>query len=254
MNTFTPQPEMKILAVIPARFGSTRMPGKPIMEILGKPMIQWVFENVNRVQEFAHVVIATDDHRIRRVCESFGAPVIMTSSTASCLIDRLHEVSELMDADYYISVNGDEPILESAIMPKILPDFVDRNMPIVRGLVRDFTDPVEVFDSGNIKIVVGAGGYSIYASRSPVPYPQKSTQYRFKKYVGVECFNKLALDFYVGNEPTPIEVIEDIGSIRFLEHGIRIHYTQVESESLSVDTPKDLNKIINVMKERGVSP
>ena len=244
---------MKVLAVIPARYGSTRMPGKPLMDILGKPMIQWVFENVSRVRGFDQVVVATDDERIQGVCEGFGASVIMTSSTASCLIDRLQEVSEQLDADYYVSVNGDEPILESEIMPRILPDFVDRDRPVVRGLVRDFTDPVEVFDSGNIKIVVGLGGYSLYSSRSPVPYPQKSTQYRFKKYVGVECFNKAALDFYVQNEPTPIEIIEDIGSIRFLEHGIRIHYTQVQSESLSVDTPKDLDKIIRIMNERGYS-
>ena len=244
---------MKALAVIPARYGSTRMPGKPIMDILGKPMIQWVFENVSRVREFDQVVVATDDQRIRGVCEGFGASVIMTASTASCLIDRLHEVSEQLDADYYVSVNGDEPILESDIMPRILPDFVERDQPVVRGLVRDFTDPVEVFDSGNIKIVVGAGGYSLYSSRSPVPYPQKSTQFRFKKYVGVECFNKAALDFYVENEATPIEIIEDIGSIRFLEHGIRIHYTQVQSESLSVDTPKDLDKIVRIMNERGYS-
>ena len=152
---------MKVLAVIPARYGSTRMPGKPIMDILGKPMIQWVFENVSRVREFDQVVVATDDERIRGVCEGFGASVIMTSATASCLIDRLHEVSEQLDADYYVSVNGDEPILESDIMPRILPDFVERDRPVVRGLVRDFTDPVEVFDSGNIKIVVGAGGYSL---------------------------------------------------------------------------------------------
>lgn len=241
---------MKIIVVIPSRYGSTRMPGKPLIDICGKPMIWWVYQNVMKVKEFDEVYVATDDERIRDVCVNFGAKVIMTSDNCSCLIDRLHEVSEIVKGDYYISVNGDEPILESEVMPKIIPDFSNNDEPIVRGLVRVFTDPVEVIDPGNIKIVVGENGYSLYASRSPIPYPQKSAQFTYKKYVGVECFNKAALDFYVTHEQTSIEKIEDIGSIRFLEHGIRIHYTLVESSSLSVDTTRDLEKIKKIVTDR----
>ncbi|MBQ3427208.1 MAG: 3-deoxy-manno-octulosonate cytidylyltransferase [Clostridia bacterium] len=240
---------MKVVAVIPARYGSTRMPGKPIMDICGHPMIWWVYQNVKKVKEFDEIYIATDDERIKTVCESFGASVIMTSDDCSCLIDRVYQVSNTVEADYYVTINGDEPILESEIMPKIIPDFVEIDKPVVRGLVREFTDPVEVIDSGNIKIVVGKDGYSLYSSRSPVPYPHKTTQFKYKKYVGVELFNKKALEFYVSTEQTEIERIEDIGSIRFLEHGIRIHYDLVKSNSLSVDTPKDLEKIIKVLSE-----
>ena len=132
-------------------------------------------------------------------------------------------------------------------MPKILPDFVETEKPIIRGLVKEFKNPVEVIDSGNIKIVVGKDGYSLYSSRSPIPYPHKTTQFTYKKYVGVELFNKAALEFYVSTQPTEIEKIEDIGSIRFLEHGYRIHYDVVESDSLSVDTPKDLETIKRVL-------
>lgn len=238
---------MKAICVIPARYASTRMPGKPIMDICGHPMIWWVYQNVMKAKGFADVYVATDDDRIKSVCEGFGAKVIMTSNNCSCLIDRLYEVSQIVDADYYVSVNGDEPILEPEVMGKILPDFVETEKPIIRGLCKCFTDPVEVFDSGNIKIVVGKGGYSLYSSRSPIPYPHKSTQYSFKKYVGVELFNKAALDFYVHSEQTEIEKIEDIGSIRFLENGFRIHYDIVESKSLSVDTPKDLEYITKML-------
>lgn len=243
---------MKAIAVIPARYASTRMPGKPIMDLCGHPMIWWVYQNVIKAKGFADVYVATDDVRIKDVCEGFGAKVIMTSDNCSCLIDRLYEVSQVVDADYYVSINGDEPILEPEVMGKILPDFVETEKPIIRGLCKNFIDPVEVFDSGNIKIVVGKGGYSLYTSRSPIPYPHKSTQYKFKKYVGVELFNKPALDFYVHSEQTEIEKIEDIGSIRFLENGFRIHYDLVESKSLSVDTPKDLEYITKVLESKKI--
>lgn len=241
---------MKVIAVIPARYQSTRMPGKPLMDICGHPMLWWVYQNVKTVKEFDELYIATDDERIRAAAESWGARVIMTTSDCSCLIDRLYQVSQVVEGDYYVSVNGDEPILEPEVMPRILPDFVDNEKPVVRGLVRDFTSPTEVIDPGNIKIVVGHGGYSLYTSRSPIPYPHTTTQFRYKKYVGVECFNRKALEFYVSTPQTEIERIEDIGSIRFLEHGYRIHYTQVESDSLSIDTPRDLEKIRAVISKR----
>ncbi len=241
---------MKVVGIIPSRYGSTRMPGKPLMDICGHPMIWWVYQNVAKVKEFDEIYVATDDERIKEVCEDFGASVIMTTSDCSCLIDRVYQVSNSIEADYYVTVNGDEPILESEVMPKIIPDFVERERPIVRGLVRNFKDPVEVIDPGNIKIVVGLNGYSLYTSRSPVPYPQKTAQFTYKKYVGVELFNKAALDFYVSHEQTEIERIEDIGSIRFLEYGIRIHYDLVESNSLSIDTPRDIEKIRDVIARR----
>jgi 3-deoxy-manno-octulosonate cytidylyltransferase (CMP-KDO synthetase) len=225
------------------------MPGKLLLDLCGRPMIWWVFQNVKKVREFDNVYIAADDLRIKHACENFGANVIMTTNDCSCLIDRLHQVSEIIEADYYVSINGDEPILEPTIIPKIIPDFLEKTKPVIRGLVKNFTDPVEVQDSGNIKIVVGHNGYSLYSSRSPIPYPHKSTQFFYKKYVGVELFNKAALDFFVSTNPTEIEKIEDIGSIRFLEYGYKIHYNTVESQSLSVDTPKDLDKVISILRK-----
>lgn len=229
--------------MIPARYASTRLPGKPLADIHGKPMIWWVYEQVKQVTEFNEIYIATDDERIRNVCENFGAKVVMTTSDCSCMIDRLWEVSNIIQADYYVAVNGDEPMLEPSVIRSILPKSTDISKPVVGGLVRNFTDPVQVIDPANIKIVVGEGGYGIYCSRSPVPYPHKTTQFAYKKYVGVELFNKQALDFYMSHEQTEIEKIEDLGSIRFFDHGIRIHYTQVESTSLSVDTERDLEYV-----------
>lgn len=242
---------MKTVCVIPARYASTRLPGKIIMDLLGHPMIWWVYENVKRANCFDEIVIAADDEKVCKVCEGFGARVIMTSNQCGCLIDRLYEVSEQIKADYYISVNGDEPILEPEVMKKILPDFVENDKPIVRGLAREFTDPAEVIDPGNMKIAIGRGGYCLYRSRSPIPYPQTTTSFAYKKYVGVELFNKKALAFYVATEPTELEKIEDIGALRFLEYGIPIHYDMVTSDSLSIDTKKDLEKVLLILKKRG---
>lgn len=241
---------MKVVGIIPSRYQSTRLPGKPLVDICGHPMIWWVYQNVKKVKEFDEVYVATDDDRIKEVCESFGAKVIMTTSDCFCMIDRVAQVARQIDADYYVTINGDEPILESEIIPKIIPDFIEKEQPVVRGLVREFTSPAEVIDPGNIKIVVGRGGYALYVSRSAVPYPHKTTQFSYKKYVGVECFNRAALEFYISTPPTEIEKIEDLGSIRFLEYGHRIHYTQVESHSLSVDTPKDLEYIRGIISQK----
>lgn len=241
---------MKAVCVIPARYASTRMPGKMLLDICGHPMVWWVWQNACNVMEFEEVYIATDEEIVKKTCESFGAKVLMTSSRCSCLIDRLYEVSNLIPADYYVSVNGDEPILESEVMPKVLPDFIDNDNPIVRGLAREFTNPAEVIDPGNMKMVIGKGGYCLYRSRSPIPYPQTTTNFSYKKYVGVELFNKKALEFYVNTPPTELEKIEDIGALRFLEYGIPIHYDIVESCSLSVDTPKDLEYVRKMISER----
>lgn len=241
---------MRTVCVIPARYASTRMPGKMLIDICGHPMVWYAYENAIKAECFDEVLIATDEIKVKEVCENFGAKVLMTSNNCSCLIDRLYEVSKLEDADYYVSVNGDEPILEPEVMAKILPDFVDKKNPIVRGLAREFSNPAEVIDPGNMKMVIGKGGYCLYRSRSPIPYPQTTTNFTYKKYVGVELFNKKALEFYVNTEPTELERIEDIGALRFLEYGIPIHYDIVESGSLSVDTPKDLEYIRRVIAER----
>lgn len=241
---------MKSICVIPARYASTRLPGKMLVDICGHPMIWWVYQNAKKVKEFDDIYIAADDERIKKECEKFGAKVIMTSNKCSCLIDRLYEVSRVVDADYYISVNGDEPILESEVMALVLPKKEDNSRPIVRGLAREFTNPAEVIDPGNMKMAIGRGGYCLYRSRSPIPYPQTTTDFTYKKYVGVELFNKKALDFYVSTEPTELEKIEDIGALRFLEYGIPIHYSIVQSQSLSVDTFKDLEHIRKIISEK----
>lgn len=241
---------MNIIGVIPARYESSRLPGKPIVGICGKPMIWWVYQQAKKVKEFTDILIATDDERIKRVCDELEMNVEMTSRDGSCLIDRLHELSDRHNYDYYVSMNGDEPLIEGEIVPSVLPKDVITDVPVVRGLIREFKDPVEVIDPGNMKIVCNKDGRLLYISRSPIPYPHKTAEFTYKKYVGVECYNKAALDFYAQTEPGPIEKIEDLGTLRFLENGIDVYYTLVNSSSLSVDTKRDLEKVTNIMAKR----
>lgn len=241
---------MKILGVVPARYASSRLPGKPLADICGKPMIWWVYQQAMKVKGFTDVVVATDDTRIEDACYKLGMKVEMTSPDGACLIDRLHELSTRHEYDYYVSINGDEPLVESRIIPAVFPDCPEPEKVVVRGLIREFHDPVEVIDPGNMKIVCNSAGRLLYISRSPIPYPHKTTDFTYKKYVGVECYNKPALDFYAKTPVGPVEKIEDLGTLRFLENGIDVYYTLVESASLSVDTARDLEKVRNLMAAR----
>jgi 3-deoxy-manno-octulosonate cytidylyltransferase (CMP-KDO synthetase) len=241
---------MKILGVIPARYASSRFPGKPLADICGKPMIWWVYQQAVKVKELDELYVATDDDRIKSACELYGIQVLMTSSNCFSIVDRLFEVSNIITADYYVCIMGDEPLLESNIIPEVLPEKVVTK-PYVRALMRNFIDPVEVIDPSNIKLAVDdKTGKCIYISRSPIPYPQKTLDFTYKKFVGVHCYNKAALNFYKNTPQSMLELIEDIGELRFIVNNIDFYFTLVKSKSISVDTNKDLEQVRNIIKKR----
>ena len=241
---------MKILGVIPARYASSRFPGKPLADIYGKPMIWWVYQQVIQVPEFTQVVVATDDERIEKVCQEWEIPVIMTSENHPTHIHRIWEVSEKITSDYYVVVCGDEPLIDVEVIRKVLPETKEIEELYVGGLCRYFTEPTEVLDPSNIKIVTNDKDECILLSRSPVPFPYKTVMYQYKKVVGVECYNKKALDFFVNTKKGFLESVEDVTLQRFLENKIHVKYKLVDSVSLSVDTPRDLEKVIAIIKDR----
>ena len=241
---------MKIVGVIPARYESSRMPGKPLVDICGKPMIWWVYNTVKSIEELSEVVVATDDERIKNTCESLGINAIMTGNHTTH-VARIHEVSEKIKADFYLVVCGDEPLLESTQIERALPSNSDLNSPFyVGGLCRFFKDPAEVIDPANIKIVTNNNDECIMLSRSVIPFPYKTVLFNYKKVVGVECYNKSALDFFVKTPKGFLESIEDVTLQRFLENKIHVKYRLIEGESLSVDTPRDVEKVVKIMKGR----
>lgn len=240
---------MKIIGVIPARYESTRFPGKPLVDIYGKPMLWWVYQKVKRIKGFSDVYCAIDDDRIQKVCEENGMNFIRTRNDHPDHISRIHEVAERVEADYYICINGDEPLITKECIQPVLPKCVVDG-PFFGGAMRTISSPAEAIDPANIKLVVSETGKCIYMSRVPVPYPKGSLNVSYKKYVGVECFNKSALDFFVNTKMGCVEKVEDIDHLRFLEHGIELHFSQVESDSISVDTKKDLDFVKEKMMER----
>lgn len=240
---------MKIIGVIPARYESTRFPGKPIVDICGKPMIWWVYQKVKSIKAFSDVFCAIDDDRIQEVCEEQGIKYIRTRNDHPEHISRIHEVSEIIDSDYYICINGDEPLITTECITPVLPKDTAKE-PYFVGAMRNLSSPAEAIDPANIKLVISETGRCLYMSRTPLPYPKGTLNVSYKKYVGVECFNKQALDFFVKTNMGSIEKIEDIDHLRFLENGVDLHFALVQSDSISVDTPKDLDFVREKMMER----
>lgn len=239
---------MKIIGVIPARYASTRFPGKPLADICGQPMIKRVYDQVSQVSEFNEIYVATDDDKISSICEKLKIPYVMTATDTPNHIHRIWEVSEFIDSDFYVSVNGDEPLVNPENIRSVLQGLKISDAPYFGSVYRDINDPAELMDIANVKIVLDKHGKCLYQSRNPIPSTKGSIIFKYKKAIGIECFNKLALDFFVNTKMGVLERIEDIDHLRFLENGVSISYRKIESESISVDTKKDLEKVRKIFE------
>lgn len=242
---------MKILGVIPARYQSNRLPGKPIVDICGMPMVWWVYQQARKVEGLEHIVVAADHSKIYEACEALRIPYIRTSHDHPTHMHRLYEVAKKVEADAYVCICGDEPLIEPEVIRAVIPVQEELSMPIlVCGVYRELTSPTETLDPGNIKIIVDGSGYALALSRTPIPTPYKTIEYTYCKTIGIECFNKAALEFYVNTPKGNWERIEDIMMLRFIEHHIPARFKKVSSCSLSVDTQRDLEYIRNVIKNK----
>lgn len=233
---------MKVVGIIPARYGSTRLPGKPLKDICGKPMIWWVYKRVIGAEGLDEVYVATDDERIKFVCNQYDIPVIMTKKTHLTAAHRLQEVSEKVSADFYLQLNGDEPLINQTIITKAIPNAVPENSEFGTNIITKMHNPSEVLDPSNIKVVFDNKKNALYMSRTPIPYPFKTLQFDYYKHVGIIGYNKLMLDFYASSKPGRFELIEGIDTLRFIDYGKQLQFIEVEEcNSLSVDTQKDLD-------------
>jgi len=240
---------LKVVGIIPARYKSTRFPGKPLADICGKPMIYWVYRQVLKSKNITEVYVATDDERILEVCKKYSLNCMLTGAHPTG-IDRAFEVAQKISADFYVVVNGDEPLIDPEVIEKIVPteninaDFYAAN------LMTEIKSPVEAVDFTNIKVTTDEQGNALFMSRSPIPYPKASIAYNYYKHIGVLLYNFNALKFFVNTPRGYNEQIEDINELRFIEHNKPLKMIQVESNSLSVDTPKDLDKVRKVLSEQ----
>ena len=242
---------MKIIGVIPARYQSSRFPGKPLANILGHPMIWWVYKRVRTVKALDKIYVATDDDRIKEVCEQYEIPVIMTSPDHPNGAMRLQEVSETVRADFYVQLNGDEPLMNTDAIIAAIPETVPQDVEFGTNIITQIDDPAQVMDASNIKMVFDDQMNALYMSRTPIPYPFKSIDFQYYKHVGIIGYNKMMLDFYKNSRPGRFERIEGIDTLRFLDYGKQLKLSLVpDCHSLSVDTQKDLDMVIKMMKEQ----
>lgn len=240
---------MRVLGVIPARFYSSRMPGKPIADILGKPMIWWVYQQAKKCSSFSEVVVATDDERIFNKCMELEMKVIMTSDSHDTPTSRLYEVSTKIDADFYTLIMGDEPLVDERCFALVLPDGF-QNEYYVGALTNVLTNPTEVIDYSNQKVVTNAKREALLISRSPIPYPKGALDFQYEKVTGVQIFSKKALVFFHNTQKSLLEKAEENDLIRFIENDIPVKMTVSNYKTISVDTPKDLRMVRQLLEEK----
>ena len=242
---------MKVLAVIPARWASTRFPGKPLKEICGKAMIHWVWDQTIKANSVTDVVIATDDERIVDYCEANDLDVVMTSDSHPTGSDRLAEVAVKIEADVYVNVQGDEPLIEPETIDavtKCLLDAMDHGVELSTGYIEKATD-AQLDDPSVVHLVPGMDGCVITFSRLPVPYPMAETMQR-TVHVGLYAFTRKALQLFAELERGPVERAESIEVMRYLEHGYRVACVPVAPGSIGVDTPEDLAKVEAILEAK----
>ncbi len=239
---------MSIVAVIPARYASSRMPGKPIVDILGKPMIWWVYRKVKFDERFTDVVVATDDKRIALVCEQFDMNYIMTSDKHNTPTSRLYEVSQKMEGDLFLLTMGDEPLIDGRCFDLILPD-TEVDEYYVAALTNYIENAPEVIDFSNQKVVCNSKREALLISRSPIPYPKGFLDYKYEKVTGVQLFSRRSLEFFDRTEKSILEKAEENDLMRFIENGIKVKMINSPYKTISVDTPKDLEKVKEILSD-----
>ena len=242
---------MKTIAVIPARYQSSRMPGKPLADILGRPMIWWVWREAKKCPALSGVVIATDDERIADACKAYGMDYCMTSPDHDTPTGRIWEVSTKLEADLYLQVMGDEPLINAAAFDLILPKTLPQDPYYVAVLTNVMEHPADVVDFSNQKVVTNAAREILMISRSPIPYPKGTLDFEYEKVTGIQLYSRRALAFYHDTPKSLLEKAEENDMMRFVENGHKVHAITSPYKTVSVDTPKDLVLVSRILQERG---
>jgi len=242
----------KYIGIIPSRYQSSRFPGKPLCDILGKPMIQRVYESVIKWDKWEKVFVATDSKEIGDKCNNLGIPNIMTKDTHTDCIDRASEAASIIEADgigvdKYIIIQGDEPLFN-------VDTFNTDLTPSIINFYTEVHDQYDRYDSNAVKVVVSRNKKAIYFSRYSIPYHDYKTKRTndeviIFKQIGVYVFSKEMLKLYTNLKQTSLENTEGIGLNRLIENDIEVHMRYTEHDSISVDTPDDRNRIIKLIKK-----
>ena len=249
---------MKILGIIPARYASSRFPGKPLADICGKSMIQRVYEQAKKAQTISDVVVATDDSRIEAHVLAFGGNVIRTAATHESGTDRCAEVISLStDFDAVINIQGDEPLINPEQIDLIGKKLSNEGVSIAT-LIKRIRSQEELHNSNTPKVVCGLNGQAIYFSRQAIPHVRSAKESQwlengtFYKHIGIYGYQTATLKQLAALHPTSLEQTECLEQLRWLENGYTIHTVEITLETQAVDTPEDLEKIIQHIQKSGL--
>lgn len=243
--------ESDILAVIPARYGSVRFPGKPLVTIAGMPMIQHVVERVRRAPGVTRVIVATDDERILSAVESFGGEVVMTRTEHRCGTERVAEVAARVPADIYVNVQGDEPLIEPAAIEAAVSGIKSDAGMQISTLAAPLRQASALMDPNVVKVVANFNGDALYFSRAPIPWVREAAAghtVHHLRHIGLYAFRRAALLEYPTLPPGELEAAEQLEQLRWLENGYAIGVVQCEYEALSVDVPEDVARVEKILQ------
>ncbi|MBD3275493.1 MAG: 3-deoxy-manno-octulosonate cytidylyltransferase [Candidatus Marinimicrobia bacterium] len=237
---------MQCIGIIPARYESQRLPGKPLADIAGKPMIQWVYERALQSQYLSEVIIATDDARIYDAVQAFGGRAQMTADTHQSGTDRIAEVAAQSEADIVVNIQGDEPLIEPEVIDASIAPLIE-DVSVEMGTIACPLDQDDLHDPNVVKVVFNRDNRALYFSRAPIPYPQgiesQGAQNIYWQHIGLYVYRREFLLQFTQYQSTTLERVERLEQLRALEHGHQIYVEPTEYQSRSVDTPEDLERV-----------
>lgn len=237
----------KVLGIIPARYASSRFPGKPLIDLKGKSMIQRVYEGAKKAECFYKVVVATDDKRILEHVLSFGGEVVMTSSEHMSGTDRCGEVlTHFPEAEIIINIQGDEPLIDVLQLELLVELFQDKDVSI--GTLGTYSISKEdIEDPNRIKVVVDHNMDAIYFSRSVIPFERNSCNYKFIRHIGLYGFRAKSLRQIISLQPTELETKESLEQLRWMYYGYKIRLAITAIETPNIDVPEDVQKVLDAL-------
>lgn len=246
----------RIVAVIPARYASQRLPAKPLFNLGGKPMVQRVYERVSEASHVSRVLVATDDERIAQVVRSFGGDVVLTSPTIASGSDRVAVVAEMVDADIFVNVQGDEPLIPPAMIEQCVELLIEDERAQVGTLVRRIEVVDDLWNPNIVKVVFDQEMTALYFSRSPIPYLREIADkqqwlfhHTFYKHIGMYVYRKDFLRTYSKLQKSTLEHAEKLEQLRILEHGYRIKIGITQFDSIAVDTYDDAERVERILQQ-----
>lgn len=245
--------DAKVVIVIPARYGSTRLPGKPLVNLLGKPMIQRVFERAKQAATAARVIVATDDERIVKAVEEFGGEARMTRVDHRTGTERIAEVAAHTEGDVFVNVQGDEPLLDPGAVDTAVQALLQEPAASIATVAVPIRTPADIMDPNVVKTVLDFDDHALYFSRAPIPWVRDAAHQvhaRHLKHLGLYVFQRDALLEYPTLPQGELERLEQLEQLRWMENGWKIRVAEVEHDAISVDVPEDVARVEKLLAEK----